>query len=602
MDTNKVRILSRDSFLAMAQAIAVADFLEQKGGAPEITALKTSGDVKLDAPLYEISKKEQEESGLAKPNDGKSFFTKELEEGLLRGQGDIAVHSLKDLPTELPENLEFSCAIMAEQNSDTIVSRKPLPSVTEKQVEELGGMVIATSSLRRISLLNHYFPGAKVVSMRGNLVTRFEKLIASDNLDAMVLATAGLQRLKQFHNYWGKNGSSWQGRLDKETFDRLNRDYQRLDHIFSQKFYYYQCDPEVFLPPVSQGVLGIENHKDYTSEATRLFNPEPALQQRVALERSLLSNIEAGCHIPFGVHTRLKENKGNNYYSMKAYFSRGFNPDTMESSFNFIGTRNFALDDHKKTATFADEIKYGAIPVVFCGLPNPGFASIIEKRGLKMNSLPLIEIVQKEQAETSLQGPYDTAFVLSVNAVKYLPDPIPRAGRWIAVGERTAAFLKEKLSGSSVKIDLPETYNGEAAAELALQDGRPGSKVVWFGAENGNLGGVEILRKNGVEVDIYTGYSTRERKPAADELGAVDLEEKSFWVFTSPSSVRSYFNQGLNRKEHLISVIGDKTAELFFEKGIVPYHIASKSSIDILAQEIIGDYKPEKWKTIEWSL
>ena len=172
------RIGTRGSKLALWQANFISNLISEKYPELriEIQIIKTTGDAMLSSPLSEIG--------------GKGVFVKEIEDGLLSQKIDIAVHSMKDLPTILPERLCIGAVAKRHDPRDVLLSKKGL---TLSQLPE--GTKIGTGSLRRASQLLHYHPGFKIVSIRGNVDTRIRKLRESDEYDAIVLSMAGLERL-----------------------------------------------------------------------------------------------------------------------------------------------------------------------------------------------------------------------------------------------------------------------------------------------------------------------------------------------------------------------------------------------------------------------
>jgi hydroxymethylbilane synthase len=203
---------------------------------------------------------------LAKIGD-KGLFTKELEVAMQAREIDFAVHSLKDLPTRLPEGLVLGAVTEREDPADALVLRADLK---QHQLETLPeGTVVGTSSLRRLAQLRHHYPHLTFKDVRGNLNTRLQKLDAGE-FDALILATAGLTRL----------GMS----------DRIHQ----------------VIDPEISLHAVGQGALGIECRAD-DEEVMALFAPiiHYPTTQRCLAERAFLRELEGGCQVPIGVSTTI---------------------------------------------------------------------------------------------------------------------------------------------------------------------------------------------------------------------------------------------------------------------------------------------------------
>jgi hydroxymethylbilane synthase len=250
-----IRIGSRKSQLALVQTHWVQAQLQQAfpDRTFEVETMSTQGDKILDVALAKIG--------------DKGLFTKELEVGMLQNDIDFAVHSLKDLPTRLPEGLVLGCVTEREDPADALVVHE---QHKDKQLATLPeGAVIGTSSLRRLAQLRYHFPHLSFKDVRGNLNTRLAKLDAGE-YDALVLAAAGLQRL--------------------EMPDRI-----------------HQVIPaEISLHAVGQGALGIECRADDTEvlELLKALQHQPTADRCYA-ERAFLRELEGGCQVPIGVNTAI---------------------------------------------------------------------------------------------------------------------------------------------------------------------------------------------------------------------------------------------------------------------------------------------------------
>jgi hydroxymethylbilane synthase len=232
---------SRGSQLALWQAHHIAAKLADLGAETRIEIIKTTGDKITDVPLAKVG--------------GKGLFTKEIEEALLAREIDIAVHSLKDVPSEVPAGLTLAAIPEREDPRDALIGR-PL--------EELGdGTRVGTSSLRRASQLRALGQGIAIEMLRGNVDTRLRKLDQGD-YDAIVLAAAGLKRLGLEH---------------------------RIRELLP---------PAIMCPAVGQGALAIETRMD--DEAFELVRQLDHAESRIAItaERALLAALEGGCQVPIG--------------------------------------------------------------------------------------------------------------------------------------------------------------------------------------------------------------------------------------------------------------------------------------------------------------
>jgi hydroxymethylbilane synthase len=240
-------IASRGSQLALWQARWVAAQLTAAGHPCRIEIVKTTGDKITDVPLAKVG--------------SKGLFTKEIEEALLDGRADLAVHSLKDLPTELPEGLVLAAVPEREDPRDAVVGRK----LAELPV----GARVGTSSLRRAAQLRQLRPDLLVESVRGNLDTRLRKL-DEGQYDAILLAAAGLKRLG-----WG----------------------DRIAEILA---------PEQMCPAVGQGALAIEARAGF--EKVALLDHADT-HTAVVAERAVLAALGGGCQVPIGAYATVSEGR-----------------------------------------------------------------------------------------------------------------------------------------------------------------------------------------------------------------------------------------------------------------------------------------------------
>jgi hydroxymethylbilane synthase len=245
----KLTIGTRGSALALWQARHVASVIEKTHSniTVELMTIKTQGDKILDTPLAQIG--------------SKGLFTKEIEEALLDGRVDLAVHSMKDLPTDLPDGLRLSAIMKREDPRDVFISRDG------RNLEELeAGARIGTSSLRRKAFLLNRLPYLEVISIRGNVDTRLKKM-ETENLAGVMLAAAGILRM---------------GFGDRVT-------------TFLQ--------PDSMIPAIGQGALAIETRSDdlRTADVVTSLNHDDTAQC-VQVERAFLRRMGGGCQVPMAAH------------------------------------------------------------------------------------------------------------------------------------------------------------------------------------------------------------------------------------------------------------------------------------------------------------
>jgi hydroxymethylbilane synthase len=248
---------SRQSSLALTQTNQTIQLLrdlcarEKLAFTFEVKPIVTRGDRILDVTLSKVG--------------GKGLFVKEIEEALLNGEIDLAIHSMKDMPFELPEGLIIGAVPQREDPRDCLISRE------DRSLSELPqGARIGTSSLRRAAQLHAYRPDLQIESIRGNIDTRLRKL-EDEGFDAILLAAAGLHRM------------GWKDRITE------------------------YLSPEICLPAVGQGALAIEcRGNDSDVLALLMFLNDPDTERTVAAERRLLGLLNGGCQVPIGAYAQLK--------------------------------------------------------------------------------------------------------------------------------------------------------------------------------------------------------------------------------------------------------------------------------------------------------
>lgn len=254
-------IATRKSKLAQVQADKVMSLIKNNLNLDSKKLLVvTEGDKRLDVTLDKIG--------------GKGLFVKEIEYALLNKEAHAAVHSMKDVPFQMPEGFELVAIPEREDIRDVFVSRNNTSFYDLKE-----GAIIGTSSIRRAAMLKEIRKDIKIVPIRGNVQTRLEKM-EKENMDGIILASAGLKRLG-------------------------------LEDIITDYF-----DPKIFLPAIGQGALGIEvlANSEYSNILKKLDNKEVRLT--VEAERSFMRELNGGCHSVIGVYSEIK---GNDLYMIGTF-------------------------------------------------------------------------------------------------------------------------------------------------------------------------------------------------------------------------------------------------------------------------------------------
>ena len=240
-----IRIGTRASKLAMWQAEYVADLIKPSGFRTEIHPMETKGDKILNVSIAKIG--------------SKGVFTEEIEEKLLEGSIDIAVHSAKDLSSDIHDDLELIAFTEREVVNDVVLSLDKRFTLANKKPCRVG-----TSSTRRVAFLKHFYPHCEAISIRGNLQTRLAKLQAGE-CDALLLAYAGVHRMG----------------FDEHIAEKIETSY--------------------FVPPVGQGSIAIECHKKLSyqkKEVIARWVNHPATEDCIRTERAFLKTLQGGCSIP----------------------------------------------------------------------------------------------------------------------------------------------------------------------------------------------------------------------------------------------------------------------------------------------------------------
>jgi len=257
MTKRKLKLGTRGSKLALVQSEIVQKALERKGNVEiELRIITTAGDRESTLPLNKI--------------EGKGFFTKEIEQALLNKEIDLAVHSLKDLMTALPEGLKLGAVGFRADRRELLVMQTGVYS-SSGVIPITAGAVIGTGSARRQAQIAVHNPGVVVNDIRGNVPTRVEK-VRNGEYDAIVVAAAGIERLD----------------LDLSEFTTQ------------------YLAPDQFLPAPGQGMLAIQiRSEDSETDALVRMLEDPTARTEAALERGLLEKFDSGCSLPLGVYTEL---------------------------------------------------------------------------------------------------------------------------------------------------------------------------------------------------------------------------------------------------------------------------------------------------------
>ncbi len=495
---------TRGSELALWQAHFVKDSLAANGITAELKIIKTQGDRILNLSFDKL--------------EGKGFFTKELEEELLAGTIDLAVHSHKDLPTENPPGLIIAAVSEREDPSEYLLILKDCVDVRQKMSLKYGALV-GTSSNRRKAQLLAYRPDLEIAELRGNVPTRIGKL-RDEKYDAIMIAKAGASRL----------------------------------NIDLSEFHVEELTPAELVPAPAQGVLAIqirESDKELFDALQVLHHPEVA--EQLLVERSVLKLFGGGCHLPLGCYCR-KEEGLFQVFTSKAEKGEDF-PD--RSFLTATTTEGLA---EKVVSLFDPNRKLPASVFISRELSEQSyFRRALEKHGIQVEARSLIRTVPViTKLSPHVLQDADWVFFSSKNAVEYffqLDPQLPAAIKFGVMGAGSEETLRLK--------GYPSSYTGtgidtaEVAAEFAVLAN--GKKVVFPGAE-GSLKSIQKGLSSETTIIELSVYET----VLEENVQATGAE---ILVFTSPSNVEAYFANNLLDPGQKVIAIGKSTGSKFDEMG-----------------------------------
>jgi hydroxymethylbilane synthase len=566
---NLIRVGTRGSKLALYQAYRVKEELEKqfKHITFEVAIVKTKGDIILDVPLSKIG--------------DKGLFTKELEIALFNNEIDLAVHSLKDLPTVFPSGAKLGAVLKRGEIRDALISsdNRKISDLTSEDV-------IATSSLRRKAQLLRINKDFKIVEIRGNVNTRIRKM-QEGYCDVMVMAAAGLQRLD------------------------MNEYISEL------------ITPETMIPACSQGAIAIEirDNDPFMEETLSKINDRETWITTEA-ERAFLRNLEGGCQIPVGSYSRIE---GNKFY-ITGFISSIEGSDYLKESAS--GETNNAVEIATALATslynkggkeILKKIRNANLVENTNELPlknkiiistraiesEDTLPGLLQAQGAKFLSLPMIEIKQSQINDPEINilknvNSFDWLFFTSRNGVvnffKHLID--------IKGNTELSATVKIAVIGNKTALELE--YYGFSADFIS--DGNTSEELLeqFYKAQNpknlnillalGNLANDTLLNELSEDnkvtrLNVYDTF-----KPEMADKTILDTIKKDLYdliIFTSPSTFHNFcsFIEPDILKKLKIASIGITTSKAITDAGLKPIVTANKSNAEGLYKAITEYYK-----------
>lgn len=496
---------TRGSDLALWQANFVKDSLAAINIRAELKIIKTQGDRILNLSFDKL--------------EGKGFFTKELEDELLAGTIDLAVHSHKDLPTENPPGLIIAAVSEREDPSELLLILKDCVDVHQKLSLKYGAIVGTSSNRRKAQLLAHR-PDLEIQDLRGNVPTRIQKL-RNESYDAIMIAKAGVSRL-------GLDLSD----LHVETLT-----------------------PNELIPAPAQGVLAIQIRES----DVELFNSLQALNhlhvaEELAVERTVLKLFGGGCHLPLGCYCRKEDGKFQ-VFTSKADEGDDF-PDRL-----FVEAESTEGLPERIVAKFAKDRKLPLSVFITRELSEQSyFRRAIEKHKINIEARSLIRTVPViTKLDSYILKHVDWIFFSSKNAVEYffeLNPLLPKEVKFGVMGSGSEEMLRKK--GHFTEYVGESTDTAEVAADFA--ELVKGQTVLFPGAE-GSLRSIQQGLSADTKVIDLPIYET----VLEDDVEASGAD---VLVFTSPSNVDAYFAENLLDPYQKVVAIGKSTGKKFDEMGV----------------------------------
>lgn len=507
----KVIIGTRGSDLALWQANYTKDRLASIGITAELKIIKTQGDKILNLRLDKL--------------EGKGFFTKELEEELLNGSIDIAVHSHKDLPTEHPPGLVIAAVPERESPAELLLILKDCVDVTQK-LSLKKGATVGTSSNRRKAQLLSIRSDLHITDLRGNVPTRIQKL-RDEDYDAIVLAQAGV--------------------------NRLNLDLS--------EFYVNVVDPTEIVPAPAQGALAIQIRETDSAlfEALQQIN-DPAIVEAIAVERKVLNLFQGGCHMPLGCYCKHKNGK------FEVWTSKAENQDDFPVRLFLRADSTIGLAE-QIVAKFANDRK--RLSKVFISREigeHSYFRKALERQNISIDgrslirTFPIVNVLDDFFLKHT-----DWIFFSSRNGVDYffaLNPHLPKKVKFGVAGRGSEDSLR--------KFGHVPSFVGEGGDILQVArdfaEMANGQTILFPRAQDSLLTMQKFLTEDTKIIDLPI-YET----VVEENVTSADAE---LLIFTSPSNVEAYFADNLLEPAQKIMAIGDSTGKKFDEMGVtylLPY-------------------------------
>ena len=507
----KLIIGTRGSDLALWQANFVKDSLAENNITAELKIIKTQGDRILNLSFDKL--------------EGKGFFTKELEEELLAGTIDLAVHSHKDLPTENPAGLIIAAVSEREDPSELLLILKDCVDVRQKMSLKYGA-IVGTSSNRRKAQLLAYRPDLEIEDLRGNVPTRIGKL-RDEKYDAIMIAKAGVSRLG----------------------------------IDLGEFHVEELTPVELIPAPAQGVLAIQIRESDAEllNALQILN-HPDVAEELAVERTVLKLFGGGCHLPLGCYCRRDDGM------FQVFTSKADNGEQFPDRF-FIESNTTEGLAEKVVSRFEANRKFPLSVFISRELSEQSyFRKALEKHNITVEARSLIRTVRViNKLDPYILRDIDWIFFSSKNAIEYffqLEPQLPAGVKFGVMGAGSEETLR--LKGHFTQYTGVGIDTADVAQEFAKIAN--GKKILFPGSENSMRSIQQGLSVDTKIIDLPVYETVLEEN--VEGTGADVL------VFTSPSNVEAYFTDNLLEPNQKVIAIGKSTGRKFDEMGtkyILPF-------------------------------
>jgi hydroxymethylbilane synthase len=501
----KIIIGTRGSDLALWQANYTKNLLEKKGRQVEIKIIQTAGD------------KSQQWNTSFEKLEGKGFFTKELEDALLKKEIDLAVHSHKDLPTENPEGLIVAGVSKRENPAELLLIKKE--ALDENKLFSLKqGAIVGTSSARRKSQLLAFRPDVSTKDLRGNVPTRVNKLRGVE-YDAIMLAVAGTERLE----------------LDLSDF------HEEI------------LDPTVFVPAPAQGVLAWQI-RESDDELFNVFDDitDIDVQTRIRIERTVLNLFDGGCQLPLGVYVDTEfDHDDRPIFKTWVSVASSWNEQPKQLYFETGNTDDFP----ERIVQHIQSIKKQKVFVTKNFRENDYLPIALKRLDFEVEGKSLIEFKEIKIRELPVS---DWVFFSSKHAVKYFFNQKPKLQnvKFGCVGTSTSQELR--AFGHRADFIGQGTDTKLIGKQFAS---KIGNAKVLFPIAKDSLQSIQmqmVKRDNVLNLPVY--FTAKH---------SVDLDASyTVIVFTSPSNVEAFFEKNKLQPHQKIVAMGDATAAALLKQKI----------------------------------